>query len=61
MHVSSHKKLNLPPLKILEHPDKKLNSPGIILSPWDNLKLLEKYQPPSSQKNHNLQEKHHSL
>ena len=27
------KKLNLPPLENLEHPDKKLNSLGIILIP----------------------------
>ena len=36
------KKLNLPPLENLEHPDKKLNSLGIILIPWKNLKTSEK-------------------
>ena len=41
------KKLDLPPLKNLEHPDKNLNSLGIILIPRENLKLLGKYQPPS--------------
>ena len=37
--TSSRKKLNLPPLGNLEHPDKKLNSLGIILIPWKNLKV----------------------
>ena len=42
----------LPPKKLnhhqkkIEHPDKKLYSMGIILIPWENLKPLEKYQPP---------------
>ena len=44
------KKLNLPPLENLEHPDKKLNSLGIILIPWKNLKTSEKYQHAPSKK-----------
>ena len=38
------------PLENLEYPDKKLNSLGIILIPWENLKPLEKYQPFPSKK-----------
>ena len=48
--TSSRKKLNLPPLENLEHPDKKLNSLGIILIPWKNLKTSEKYQHSPSKK-----------
>ena len=44
------KKLTSHPLKNLEHPDKKLNSLGIILIPWKKLKPLEKYQHSPSQK-----------
>ena len=39
------KELTPHPLKILEHPDKKRYSLGIILIPSKNLKPLEKYQP----------------
>ena len=48
--TSSRKKLNLPPLENLEHPDKKLNSLGIILIPWKNLKTSVKYQHSPSKK-----------
>ena len=52
------KKLNLPqkknltshPLENLEHPDKKLNSLGIILIPCKNLKPLKKYKHSPSKK-----------
>ena len=37
-------------LENLEHPDKKLNSLGIILILWKNLKPLEKYQHSPSKK-----------
>ena len=39
------KKINPYPLIKLERPDKKLYALGIILIPYENLKLLEKYQP----------------
>ena len=48
--TSSRKKLNLPPLENLEHPDKKLNSLGIISIPWKILKTSEKYQHSPSKK-----------
>ena len=56
--LSSPKKIEPPPeknltshpLENLEHPDKKLNSLGIILIPWKNLKPLEKYQHSPSKK-----------
>ena len=38
------------PLENFEHPDKKLNSLGIILIPWENLNPTEKYQPSPSKK-----------
>ena len=44
------KKLNLPPLGNLEHPDKKLNSLGIILIPGKNLKPLENISIPIPKK-----------
>ena len=43
------KNLTLPPEKI-QHPDKKLNSQGIILISWKDLKPPEKYQPPTLKK-----------
>ena len=43
--ASARKNLTSHPLENLEHPDKKLNSLGIILIPWENLKPIEKYQP----------------
>ena len=48
--TSFRKKLTSHPLENLEHPDKKLNSLGIILIPWENLKPIEKYQPPTFKK-----------
>ena len=44
------KKITSHPLENLEHPDKKLNSLGIILIPWENIKPIEKYQPSPSKK-----------
>ena len=44
------KNLTSHPLENLEHPDKKLNSLGIILIPWKNLKPLEIYQHSPSKK-----------
>ena len=56
--TTSRKKITPHRLKVLEHPDKKLNSLEIILIPWENLKPLDKYQPsPTPKKNPNLQEK----
>ena len=51
-------KLNLQPLKNLEHPDKKLNSLGIILIPLKKTKASGKI---SASNKINLQEKHLSL
>ena len=48
--TSSRKKIGSHTLENLEHPDKKLNSLGIILIPWWNLKPIEKYQPSPSKK-----------
>ena len=39
------KKLTSHPLENLEHPGKKINSLGMLLIPWENLKPLETYQP----------------
>ena len=44
------KKLNLPPLENLEHPDKKLNSLGIILIPWKTLRLRKNISIPHPKK-----------
>ena len=43
--IHLQKMINPYPLIKLERPDKKLYSLGIILIPYENLKLLEKYQP----------------
>ena len=48
--TSSRKKIAFHPLENLEHSDKKLNSLGIILIPWENLKPIKKYQPSPSKK-----------